>query len=123
MKPPFAASGGGVAADPAADYASGPAGVAGASGPGREVLRLTTLRDLAAVPPGFAVVPVGYRAAPMAIMRNDTTIRQREQLQGREVCVAHGGNHVGTIGGRYGRRSRRSCAAAVAAHWPSWSGR
>jgi polar amino acid transport system substrate-binding protein len=66
------------------------------------VVQLTTLRDVAAAPPGVAVIPVGYRAAPMAIMRSDTTIKRWEDLAGRKVCVARGGNHLGTLSGRYG---------------------
>ena len=64
-------------------------------------LRLTFLRDLSNVPPHVTVVPIDYRAVPMAIMRSDTTIKRWEQLEGRKVCVAAGGNHVGTIAGRY----------------------
>jgi len=73
-----------------------------AAAAGRDgALRLTSLRDLSNVPPHMAVVPIDYRAVPMAIMRSDTTIRRWEQLEGRKVCVAAGGNHVGTIAGRY----------------------
>lgn len=69
--------------------------------PGKADLQLTTLGDVAAVPPDVAVIPIGYRAAPMAIMRSDTTIRRWEQLEGRKVCVAQGGNHVGTVANQY----------------------
>ena len=80
-----------------------PLSVVGASsGPGPADLRLTTLADVDAVPPAVAVIPVDYRAAPMAIMRSDSTIRRWEQLEGRKVCVAEGGNHVGTTAARYG---------------------
>jgi polar amino acid transport system substrate-binding protein len=65
-------------------------------------LRLTSLRDFSDVPEDMAVVPIDYRAVPMAIMRSDTTIRRWEQLQGRKACVAAGGNHVGTLSDRYG---------------------
>jgi polar amino acid transport system substrate-binding protein len=65
-------------------------------------LRLTSLRDLADVPRHLSVVPIDYRTVPMAIMRSDTTIKRWEQLQGRKVCVAAGGHHVGTVAGRYG---------------------
>jgi polar amino acid transport system substrate-binding protein len=82
-----------VPAQAAADAA--PAGDARA-------LRLTSLRDLSVVPKDMMVVPIDYRAVPMAIMRSDTTIKRWEQLQGRKVCVAAGGNHVGTLSGRYG---------------------
>jgi polar amino acid transport system substrate-binding protein len=65
-------------------------------------LRLTSLRDLSEVPRHLSVVPIDYRTVPMAIMRSDTTIKRWEQLQGRRVCVAAGGHHVGTVAGRYG---------------------
>jgi polar amino acid transport system substrate-binding protein len=67
-----------------------------------QALRLTSLRDLSVVPKDMTVVPIDYRAVPMAIMRSDTTIKRWEQLQGRKVCIAAGGNHVGTLSGRYG---------------------
>lgn len=65
-------------------------------------LRITTLDDLRELPPSVAVIPLGYRAAPMAIMRTDSTIRRWEQLRGRTACVAEGGNHVGELQDRYG---------------------
>jgi len=54
------------------------------------------------VPQDLSVIPIDYRAVPMAIMRSDTTIQRWEDLQGRKVCVAAGGHHVGTLSGRYG---------------------
>lgn len=48
------------------------------------------------------VVPTGYSAGPMAIMRSDTAIKTREQLKGRTVCLSEGGLYVGTIAARYG---------------------
>ena len=73
-----------------------------ASSADREPLRLTSLRDLSEAPQGMTVVPIDYRAAPMAIMRTDTTIRRWEHLQGRKLCVAEGGNHIGTLARKYG---------------------
>ena len=73
-----------------------------ASSADREPLRLTSLRDLSEAPQGMTVVPIDYRAAPMAIMRTDTTIRRWEHLQGRKLCVAAGGNHIGTLARKYG---------------------
>jgi polar amino acid transport system substrate-binding protein len=65
-------------------------------------VQLTTINDTAAIPPSVAVIPISYRAAPMAIMRTDTSIRRWEHLKDRTVCVAQGGNHVGTLAARYG---------------------
>ena len=48
------------------------------------------------------VIPVGYTAGPMAIMRTDTDIKSWQQLKGRTVCLAEGGRHVGTLAARYG---------------------
>ena len=72
------------------------------SGPAAATVRLTSLRDLAEVPRDVSVVPIDYRAVPMAIMRSDTSIRRWEHLQGRKVCVAAGGHHVGTVARRHG---------------------
>lgn len=69
---------------------------------GEAAVRVTTLSGVAAVPPTVAAVPIGYRAAPMAIMRSDTSIRRWDELRNRSVCVALGGNHVGTVAPRYG---------------------
>jgi polar amino acid transport system substrate-binding protein len=51
---------------------------------------------------GTMLVPTGYVAGPMAIMRSDTDIKRWEQLKGRTVCVSEGGRYVGTIAARYG---------------------
>ena len=51
---------------------------------------------------GAAIVPTGYTAGPMAIMRSDTDIKRWEQLKGRTVCLSEGGRYVGTIAARYG---------------------
>lgn len=48
------------------------------------------------------VIPTGYSAGPMAIMRTDTTIKTWEQLKGRKVCISEGGQYVGTLAAKYG---------------------
>lgn len=48
------------------------------------------------------VVPLDYRAAPMAIMRTDSPIDNWKQLTGRTVCVAAGGPYVGDLQRQYG---------------------
>jgi len=48
------------------------------------------------------IVPTGYAAGPMAIMRSDTDIKRWEQLKGRTVCLSEGGRYVGAIAARYG---------------------
>lgn len=48
------------------------------------------------------VVPTGYAAAPLAIMRTDTDIRKPQQLRGRTVCLSEGGAYVGSMATRYG---------------------
>lgn len=53
-------------------------------------------------PPGIALVPTGYVAAPMAIMRTDTDIKRWEHLKGRKVCLSEGGLYVGMLAKKYG---------------------
>ncbi|HLV28164.1 MAG TPA: transporter substrate-binding domain-containing protein [Burkholderiaceae bacterium] len=48
------------------------------------------------------VVPTGYRAGVMAIMRTDTDIRSWEDLRGRTVCLTEGGGLVGQMQARHG---------------------
>ncbi len=55
----------------------------------------------AAKVPG-TVIPTGYRAGIMAIMRTDTDIRQWEDLRGRTVCLAEGSGLAGQIHAQYG---------------------
>lgn len=69
---------------------------------GRVDLALATLAESDALRRTHTVIPTGYAAGPMAIMRNDTDIKTWEQLKGRKVCVSEGGMHVGTIAARYG---------------------
>jgi polar amino acid transport system substrate-binding protein len=51
---------------------------------------------------GSVLIPTGYSAGAMAIMRTDTDIRKWEQLKGRTVCLSEGGSYVGQIAARYG---------------------
>ncbi|TCS32731.1 polar amino acid transport system substrate-binding protein [Paucimonas lemoignei] len=60
-----------------------------------------------------AAVPTGYVAAPMAIMRTDTTIKSWEQLKGRSVCVTQSGRYAG-LAARYGATEKSYKAAADA---------
>lgn len=48
------------------------------------------------------IIPIGYSAGPMAIMRTDTDIKSWEQLKGRTVCLAEGGRYVGMLTAKYG---------------------
>ncbi|MGB6055269.1 MAG: transporter substrate-binding domain-containing protein, partial [Burkholderiaceae bacterium] len=60
------------------------------------------------------VIPTGYSAAPMAIMRTDTTIKHWAQLKGRVVCVAEGGRYAGWSAAKYGAIEQRYKAPADA---------
>jgi len=51
---------------------------------------------------GSVLIPTGYSAGAMAIMRTDTDIRKWEQLKGRTVCLSEGGPYVGQMAARYG---------------------
>lgn len=51
---------------------------------------------------GVTVIPTGYSAGQMAIMRTDTDIKTWQQLKGRKVCVSEGSLHVGTLATKYG---------------------
>jgi polar amino acid transport system substrate-binding protein len=53
-----------------------------------------------------AIVPTGYSAGPMAIMRSDTDIKTWEQLKGRKVCMSRDGRYAGTIAGKYGANEK-----------------
>lgn len=48
------------------------------------------------------VIPTGYRAGIMAIMRTDTDIRRWEDLRGRSVCLTDGSGLAGQMQARYG---------------------
>ncbi|WP_081768641.1 transporter substrate-binding domain-containing protein [Herbaspirillum sp. RV1423] len=51
---------------------------------------------------GVVLIPTGYSAGAMAIMRSDTDIKSWEQLKGRTVCLSEGGAYVGKIAAKYG---------------------
>ncbi|HEY8605926.1 MAG TPA: transporter substrate-binding domain-containing protein [Noviherbaspirillum sp.] len=63
---------------------------------------LAVLAVGAAPAPGMTLVPTGYLAAPMAIMRTDTDIKRWEHLKGRKVCLSEGGLYAGTLAAKYG---------------------
>lgn len=63
---------------------------------------LTTVTENDPLYRTHTVIPTGYSAGPMAIMRTDTNIKTWEQLKGRKVCVSEGGVHTGTLGPKYG---------------------
>lgn len=48
------------------------------------------------------VIPTGYRAGIMAIMRTDTDIHQWSDLRGRTVCLAEGSGLAGRLQTDYG---------------------
>ncbi|RJG04463.1 ABC transporter substrate-binding protein [Noviherbaspirillum sedimenti] len=84
--------------------------VQGDAGKGADQLKSHKLDVLLAVAPAnhsqraatvTATVPTGYVAAPMAIMRIDTTIKTWEQLKGHTVCVPQGGRYAG-LAARHG---------------------
>jgi polar amino acid transport system substrate-binding protein len=78
------------------------ANVAQALAAGRIDLALMLVDDGAAAPANVVLVPAGYRAGAMAIMRSDTDIRRWEQLKGRTVCLSEGGAYVGKMAAQYG---------------------
>ena len=51
---------------------------------------------------GSAVIPTGYRAGIMAIMRTDTDIHRWEDLRGRTVCLTEESGLAGQLEKRYG---------------------
>jgi polar amino acid transport system substrate-binding protein len=63
---------------------------------------LTAIADKDMKQASATVIPVGYWASPMAIMRSDTDIKSWEQLKGRKVCVSEGGLYAGTLARKYG---------------------
>lgn len=50
------------------------------------------------------VIPTGYRAGIMAIMRTDTDIHAWEDLRDRTVCLAEGSGLAGQLAARHGAR-------------------
>lgn len=86
----------------------------GRRGKGRKAdLQLLVAQASTAAGAGMASVPTGYIAAPMAIMRTDTTIKSWEQLKGRSVCVTQSGRYAG-LAARYGATAKPYRAAADA---------
>lgn len=69
---------------------------------GKADLTVSTVAESDPLHRTHTVIPTGYSAGPMAIMRTDTDIKTWEQLKGRKVCVSEGGMHVGTVGPKYG---------------------
>jgi polar amino acid transport system substrate-binding protein len=70
--------------------------------PGKADLALAAVADNDPLRRTAAVIPTGYAAGPMAIMRTDTDIKAWEHLKGRKVCVAEGGRYAGTLAAKYG---------------------
>lgn len=70
--------------------------------PGKANVAITVVSDTRSQDTSVIVIPTGYTAGPMAIMRTDTSIKAWEQLKGRTVCVSEGGLYVGTLAMKYG---------------------
>ncbi len=69
---------------------------------GKTDIALVTIAQSDAQRRVAGVIPTGYAAGPMAIMRTDTGIKAWEHLKGRTVCVSEGGHYVGMLAARYG---------------------
>lgn len=69
---------------------------------GRADVVLALIDDNDALRRDAIVIPTGYSAGAMAIMRSDTDIKSWEQLKGRTVCLSEGGAYVGKIAAKYG---------------------
>jgi len=92
----------------------GDAGTAAAQFKARKAdLLLAVAPEKLSLPAAVVAVPTGYVAAPMAIMRTDTTIKSWEQLKGRTVCVPAGGRYAG-LAARYGATEKPYRAVADA---------
>lgn len=52
------------------------------------------------------VIPTGYRAGVMAIMRTDTDIRSWQDLRGRSVCLTEQGGLVGSMQDKHGAEEK-----------------
>ena len=70
--------------------------------PGKSDIALVRVGQSDPLHGAAGVIPTGYAAGPMAIMRTDTDIKAWEQLKGRRVCVSEGGLYAGTLAARYG---------------------
>ena len=69
---------------------------------GKADISLATLAENDPLRRTAAIIPTGYSAGPMAIMRTDTDIKSWEQLKGRKVCVSEGGRYAGMLAPKYG---------------------
>lgn len=69
---------------------------------GRADIALATVGDPKPQENSVLLIPTGYSAGPMAIMRTDTDIKAWEHLKGRKVCVSEGGPYVGMLAAKYG---------------------
>lgn len=69
---------------------------------GKADIALTAVTDNDPLRRTATVIPTGYAAGLMAIMRTDTDIQSWAQLKGRKVCVSEGGTYVGTLAAQYG---------------------
>lgn len=69
---------------------------------GKARFLLAPVPETGAASASSLVIPTGYVAGAMAIMRSDTDIKQWKQLKERTVCLAEGGRYVGTLAEKYG---------------------
>src|SRR5450830_9596 len=76
--------------------------VAQALAAGRADLMLMLVSEGDPAPANVALLPTGYSAGAMAIMRSDTNIKRWDQLKGRTVCLSQGGAYVGKMAAQYG---------------------
>ncbi|HJV87537.1 MAG TPA: transporter substrate-binding domain-containing protein [Noviherbaspirillum sp.] len=65
-------------------------------------IALMMLTERARLPRSATIIPTGYAAGPMAIMRSDTTIKSWDDLKGRKVCLSESGHYVGMPAAKYG---------------------
>ncbi|MEO8599787.1 MAG: transporter substrate-binding domain-containing protein [bacterium] len=79
---------------------------------GKAEVVLATMADTDPFLRSATVVTTGYTAAPLAILRTDTDIKNPEQLKGRSVCLSEGGTYVGTMAARYGAIEKVTVAPA-----------
>jgi polar amino acid transport system substrate-binding protein len=84
--------------------AAGPASRTGILAAGKADVVLAALSGQDPLRKSARIVPTGYTAAPMAIMRTDTNIKNWQQLKGRTVCLSEGGLDAGSMAARYGAR-------------------
>lgn len=81
-------------------------------GTGKLDLLLVALPDNDPLYRSASVIPTGYSAGPMAIMRTDTNIKSWADLKGRIVCVAEGSLYAGVAATEYGAIEQRYRAPA-----------